>query len=345
MTLAFQRNEHRSCSRCGKWLEDPASEERGVGPVCARKDTALFAKSIPANYAAATAILLNLRPDQLPEVCRARYEALWTNLLQRAEAVARANDDATVLQLRGQDLRPIIKEMDWLLSHRMEEVVRQRLVKVVGYLGYKELAAVLSQEASTTSATVWFHEGFVYLLGKSCKAGFLAMRQVPGIQVPRYGSNRPYSAPAAQAGRFLENVQNFWPFYVPSQPDGTPIVDGTLETVLGLAQAWMNRNEITRVPPEVPAATVQAPSVPQVPVAVMQMRAITEPEVGEWLEVSFPWLFDKTEALYEMIKKFKTIPKRQRKYDGNTRSWLFKPNHREAVAQAVSPLFTIQVRQ
>jgi len=337
MTLAFQRNHSRHCSRCGLPLEDPASEERGVGPVCAQKDTTLFARTIPANYAGATAILLAVKAEMLPEETRERYEALKEKVFARAQKAITANDDIAVIHLTGQDLRPIIKELDWILSHKMDTQYRRFLVSVVKELGYVELSAVLSQEASTSVAPLWFQNGRVFLKGKSCKVGFSAMRAIPGIQMPKYrGSTLPYSVPVSQLERFLKIVSYFWPMYTVVNPDQTPIDGGTLDTIRQKAQEWLQTQEATSPSPE-------AVSAPAGPVATLQRRIMTTGVLrGEVVQVNFRWLFEKTNQMYALVSKLKEIPKQERSYDNATKNWFFLPKHKEKVVEAVSQLFVVQ---
>jgi hypothetical protein len=328
MTLAFARNVRRHCSRCGKDLEDPASEERGVGPVCAGKDTTLFARTIQANFAGATAILLSIRPENLPVETHLRFESMKNVLLSKAEKATQAANDCTNIHLDGQDLRPIIKEIDWMLSHRMDAQVRRFFVRMVKFLGYVELAAVLSQEASTTPAKVWFEasNGRIFLKGKACKPGFMAMRQISGISFPRYrGSEDPYSAPASQVDKFLNVVQDYWPMY-----------EGDIEEFRKQAKEWLATQVAPVVAPRIAAA-------PRGPVASMQMVSVgMGPDAGNWLEVAFPWIFDKGVEMYALVGELKTVPYRDRKYNPNTKTWMFRQAHQEKVQKALEKLFTIE---
>jgi len=337
MTFAFQRNEARQCSRCGIALEDPASEERGVGPVCAKKDTALFSRTIPANYAGATAVLLAVRSEQLPEAVQERYAAMKSKVFARSERANRANEDIAAIHLTGQDLRPIIKELDWILSHRMDAQHRRRLVNVVKLLGYGELAAVLSQEASTSPAPLWFQNGRIFLKGKSCRPGLLVMRGIPGAHFPRYrGTEQPFSAPANQVEKFLEVVTNFWPLYNVVTPQQKVIPDGTLDTIRQQAQEWLQAQEAANPTP-------MALPAPASPIATIYQRTMVTGKLqGEVIQVGFQWLFEKTDQMYALVAKLKEIPKRERSYDETSKSWFFLSKHKEKVAEALSQLFPIQ---
>lgn len=344
MTFAFQRNEARQCSRCGTALEDPASEERGVGPVCAKKDTALFSRTIPANYAGATAVLLAIPSELLPEAVQERYAAMKSKVFARSQRANMANEDIASIHLTGQDLRPIIKELDWILSHRMDPQHRRRLVNVVKLLGYGELAAVLSQEASTTAAPLWFQNGRVFLKGKSCRPGLLAIRGIPGAHFPRYrGADQLFSAPANQAEKFLEVVTNFWPLYNVVTPQQKVIPDGTLDTIRQQAQEWLQAQEAANPTPVAVPAPAAAPTVPAGPIVTICQRTMTTGKLqGEAIQVSFQWLFEHTDQMYALVAKLKEIPKQERSYDKTSKSWLFLSKHKEKVVEAMLPLFAIQ---
>lgn len=343
MTSAFQRNERRHCSRCGKGLEDPASEERGVGPVCALKDTALYSRTIAANYAGATSILLTFSGDEsgtwrgLPQNILERFKNMMTKVLRQGERATLARWDGTEINLPGQDLRSVIKDLDWMLSHKMEERPRKLLIQVVKFLGYVELAAVLSQEASTTPARLWFKDGVIYLKGKSCKAGFVGMRGIDGITIPRRGSEMPYTCPAYQAEKFLSVVQDFWPMYEIKGEDGTTTLQGaTLETMKQTAQEWLQAH---RAP---------VPQTPSLPVTYGPLATVKGPRgpvshlVGETFELSFPWLFEKTKEMYVLVGHLKTISKLERYFDGEKKVWIFLSKHKDFVLSKVTALFTIR---
>lgn len=342
MTLAFRRNQGRYCSRCGAGLEDPASEQRGTGPVCAAKDTVLFARMIPANYAGATAILLGMNPIVLPEVVRERFEGMMGKLLKKAEKAQLSNEDSSLLQIQGQDLRPIIKEIDWMLSYHMDAQYRRWLVKIVKFLGYVELAGVLSQEASTSPATVAFDPatGRVSLNGKSCKSGYLAMRSIEGISTPRFrGDTKPYTAPAKAVDKFLEIVQEFWPLY-----------EGDLEEIRLAAHQWqaLQPTEAVVAAPvpvqavPVPAPIQMPPPAPTMPKASLRVMSLMGVDSGLWVEAAFPWLHGKKAEMYGIINSIKTIPPKDRKYNANTHAWLVRITHKQKLVSILEPWYTIE---
>lgn len=326
MTLAFRRNQGRYCSRCGAGLEDPASEQRGTGPVCAAKDTVLFARMIPANYAGATAILLGMHSAALPEIVRERFEAMKTKLLNKAEKAQRTNDDPSFLQIQGQDLRPIIKEIDWILSYHMDAQMRRFLVKIVKFLGYVELAGVLGQEASTSPATVTFdpNTGLVSLVGKSCKMGYYAMRGIEGITTPKFrGDTKPYTAPAKAIDKFLEIVQDYWPMY-----------EGDLEEIRQTAKQWHMVKGATEAVAHAQAASLS-------PTATLKVHSLMGFDSGLWVEFSFPWLPGKKTEMYGIVNAIKTIPWQDRKYNQNTKSWLVRIIYKPKVVAILEPWYKI----
>lgn len=333
MSLAFQRNERRRCSRCGLPLEDPASEERGYGPICARKDTHLYAKTIEANYPFAISIIWGMSPENLPEACLPKFNEIRDALLKHSNKAAMASEGGREFELTGEDLRKIIKGLDWILSFRMEEKDRALLVSAVKWLGYNALAAVLSLEASTSSAPLWFKDGFLYLKGASCKAGFLAMKAIPGIKVPaRRGNGEPFSVPAAQAAPFLEAVQNFWPFYVVSDANGQPVEGGTIQQLAQEAAQWVESN-----PMAVPSfeELEAAEGADKKPVIIARTN-------GDWTAFVLPWLKNQNQAMYALIGEIKKIPVKQRKYNPATKEWTTHASHGEAIKRLLGELFTVK---
>lgn len=334
MSLAFQRNERRCCSRCGLPLEDPASEERGYGPVCARKNSNLYAKTIPANYPFALSVMLGMDTKDLPQSVAEKFLEVKESLLKHNFRAAEKNRDIeTEFTMKGEDLRKIIKTLDWMLSFKMEQKDRSLLVSVVKWLGYSSLAAVLSQEASTSAAPLWFKDGCLYLKGATCKAGFLAMKKIPGIQVPsRRGSREPYIAPVSQIDAFLNAVQDFWPFYTISSPDEKPIGGATLDTLRQEAQQWAEKNPVDESQVAVDHGSSEADRKPMVIIRTS----------GAWSTVAFPWLRDNTQGMYSLIAKVKSLPYKDRKYNPSAKEWSVHKMHTEELIKMLQELFTVR---
>jgi hypothetical protein len=170
------------------------------------------------------------------------------------------------------------------------------------------------------------------------------MRGIPGAHFPRYrGADQLFSAPANQAEKFLEAVTDFWPLYTVVSPQQKVIPDGTLDTIRQQAQEWLQAQEAANPTPVAVPASAAAPTVPAGPIATICQRTMTTGKLqGEVIQVNFQWLFEHTDQMYTLVAKLKEIPKRERSYDGASKSWLFLSKHKEKVADAVVPLFTIQ---
>jgi hypothetical protein len=63
------------------------------------------------------------------------------------------------------------------------------------------------------------------------------------------------------------------------------------------------------------------------------------------VEVSFPWVYGKKLEMYALVEELKTVPHRDRKYNPNTKTWMFRQIHQEKVEVALLKLFTITKRQ
>lgn len=332
MTLVWQRNGGRFCSRCQRDLEDPISSDIGIGPVCRGKSNVLFAKSIPANYAFATAVLLGIRAEMLPEAVLPRFEIMKDMLITKASKAQQSNFDVEVIRLDGQDLRNIIKEIDWIMSWKMDPAARKFFIKVVGFLGYVGLAGVLSQEASTSPAVVWFDPttGSISVQGKFCKSAFFAMKKVPGIKLPKYRMGGLYTAPANQTDKFLEVVQEFYPMWEVKLENGTCSGElSSLDQVRAQAKLWQELNPMPLVSETVPESTAK-------------IKTVCMADGTRWVEFSFPWVSGKTTEMYGMINGLKAqIPFRDRKYNPGTKSWMTRENYKSVVETLLSKLFTV----
>lgn len=290
-------NTRRYCSRCGDALTDPASRECGVGPVCRKKDTHLYAKTIVANFGLATVRAMSVREEMLaPEVVSV-WKAAVKRLLKAAEKVANLTDDMTIMQRTGADLREVVRACDLVCSYENPTpIVRSTVVDVVRACGYVGLAAVLSGEASTSPSRVWFENGRVYMSGLGNKSGWAAMRQIPGVLTPKYrGDRAPYSVPAVQAARFLENVRRYWPMY-----------EGDIAALATEAATWVQNNQ----------AVATAAAASTAPVHVFGINTRSQDFV-----VNFPWV--RNANMTGFMAQLKTIPANQRNYNPATKSWSF----------------------
>lgn len=300
--LLHTDNTARFCSRCGDALTDPASRECGVGPVCRRKDTHLYAKTIAANFGIATIRAMSVvETDLAPEV-RDTWKAAVKRLLKAAEKVANLTDDATIMRRTGADLREVIRACDLICSYANPgRSVRSTMVDIINACGYVGLAAVISGQASTSPSRVWFENGRLFMSGLGNKSGWAAMRQIPGIVTPRNrGDRSPYSAPATEATAFLANVRRFWPMY-----------EGDIAALAATAATWVASNPVLAAAPAAPVNPF---------VATVRTADFT---------VNFPWV--RGANMMGFMSQLKTIPANERSYDAPTRTWSFTLAHLDRV--------------
>jgi hypothetical protein len=311
----------RQCSRCGLALEDPASKEAGVGPICRGKNNHLYAKTIDANIPMASALIFGTNISELPTETHERWNELFVSYSRKMKRVWQKNEDAFNMKMTGGDFRDEVTTLDWMLSYKLKPEVKEKLVKTVEYLGYVSLASVLSGDASTSGAKVWFDSGRIFLEGKANTAGFIAMRKIPGIIVPKYrGDKSPYSAPAANSKVFLDNVIRFWPLY-----------EGNLEEINSLCQEWAAKN---------PQDKIKA-AEEKLTTATIKIRSRD-------VVVSFPWMVDF--EMREMIGRLKTVvPGNKRVYDPAAKVWNCEKSQLEKVERVLGMVFknikTIQTEE
>ena len=295
--LLHTDNTARFCSRCGDSLTDPASRECGVGPICRRKDTHLYAKTIAANFGIATIRAMSVVETDLASEVRQDWKAALKRLLKAAEKVANLTDDATIMRRTGADLREVVRACDLICSYANPgRSVRNTMIDIINACGYVGLAAVISGQASTSPSRVWLENGRVYMSGLGNKSGWAAMRQIPGIVTPRNrGDRSPYSAPATEATTFLANVRRFWPMY-----------EGDIVAIANEAAAWVACNPVL--------AERAAASTTPVHAFVATVRT-------QDFVVKFPWVRDAN--MMGFMSQLKTIPANERSYDAVNRTWSF----------------------
>jgi hypothetical protein len=312
MTLTTD-NTKRFCSRCHLPLTDAASRECGVGPVCRKHDNHLFAKSIPANYAVAQALIMYIPEDGgnllAPETVKVWAKAR-RSFMRIVAKVLSANQTGDTFHVPGGDLRKIVTAIDYMCSYEHPEWhIRSHLTKIVDALGYPGLAGVLSGEASTSKSKIWFESGRVFMSGLNNVSGWRAMGEIPGVERPMKRSRKtPYSAPAAQAEKFLNVVRRYWPLF-----------EGDAENVLAAAKQW-----VVDHPTE--ARNHQAATTP---VHLFEITIRSED-----FRVTFPWIRGKN--MIGLVSQFKaSIPADQRSYDPASKTWSFRLNQLDTVRQIV----------
>ena len=300
-------NDVRHCSRCNQPLTDPASWERGIGPICAKKDTHLFAKTIPANFPMATAISCAIKVDALPESLRPVWTELRTILFAKSESAmnnpVNANNGTFHFEFSGEDCRLIVKVIDFMLSFTMNGDERRKLIKLVRFLGFIGLAGVLSGESSTGKAELKFDNGKLFLLGSSNNAGFEAMRVIPGIVIPRKRGGGAYEAPAAHWEKFIAACMEFWPCF-----------DGVVDEIVEQCKTWIAAN---------PAKVTEQTKLTGKPVANIINRSSD-------FTIKFDW--DKT-VTRRLVDEIKSIPAKERSYDAASKMWAIQNQHKENIVK------------
>lgn len=307
-TLARTCSDIRRCSRCGLELTDCASIERGQGPICARKDTHLYAKTIQVNWSMVTAFAtMVINENSFPtETTVGVWTALRDVLVDMsgtAHQRALANNGTAEISnfLSGDDCRLAVKVLDWLLSFRLPHDTRRNLIQLVRHLGYISLAGVLSGEASTGESVLKFENGRVILSGSSNKAGYAAMRKnVRGVHLPARRGPSVFSAPATSAAAFIDVATEFWPCF-----------DAKAQDVLAQANKWVEEHVQVAAPVVHVAAPVATDSRP---VAIITKRST------DFL-MSFEWT-DHSRSIIERLKQ--AIPAKHRTYDAAKRQWIIR---------------------
>ena len=205
----------RSCSRCGRELTDSASRECGVGPVCRKKDNAIFARQIPANLSTALVAVLEFSADSFHAEISESFEAVRVEFLRKVEAARVEFGADQMATIPGADFRDTVDWLDMSLSYRTSHAHRNLVIGLIDDLGYVSLASVLRGDACMSPATLELEGDRVLLKGKSNKAGWKAMKSRFGanVKTPRYrGDTTPYSVHASNASQFVELALKHWPF-------------------------------------------------------------------------------------------------------------------------------------
>lgn len=296
-------NDVRHCSRCFAALTDPASWERGIGPICAKKDTALFARTVPANFSAATLYGMSVVPDGLPLAIQPIWAATLELLMQKNEKLQEKNEGDSGFYLAGEDYRPIVKIVDFMLSFvGISTQNKTCLIQVVKSLGYPGLAGVLAGKSSTGEATLKFENGLISLTGSKNKAGWNAMRKIPGVVFPKL-SGRTFTCPAKSHKAFVEVVMEYWPCF-----------EGDVPNIIKMCEEWI-------------AANPQQSSVAE---AREGARVVCWPTV---IVLEVPWIAGKTPKLVEALKK--NIQASNRSYVESTRTWVFRATEKASVLDCI----------
>jgi len=311
--MVLRNTQYRHCSRCGKALEDLASQEAGVGPICRQKDNTLFAKTITGNLGLALALATTI--DGLHEECAERFNVARDKFVNNFSNLV--TDNALEGKAHGIDARELAKACDFACSfvHPGGFSVRNQLIELIRHLGYVGLAGVISGEASTGAAKVWFdsEDGRVKLTGSSNTHGWRAMRRIPGVQLPRYrGDKTPYSVPAQHAKDFIGYVIRFW-----------PLAEGNTEEILTSSADFCQ-------------TTISSKAVVQPPV----QRTLAYLDITK-LACRLTFVWDSKLDVRGMLAELKAkVPYKHRSYDPVTKAWIFHPSQSEVVEQIVAKTYT-----
>lgn len=308
---AHSTYETHRCSRCFKKLSDFSSIQRGYGPQCAMQDTALFAKTIKANYLMVLARSDAVDLTKLPEVTRPVWEILKDNVIPAMSSAVSKNPDFLVFQHEGNDMRGFVRIIDWILSFPgIDASTRKNLIEIVRELGYVAVAAVMEGKASTGESKIWFENGYLYLKGSSCKPGFAIMKTLDGSKLPRYrGDQTPYQVPARHHEAFLNAAMTYWPCFE--------------EKVEDVAQAAINWLE----------AQPKVSNKVSEPVAVKTQFVTFLPDVVDGIEFTMIWENDRTMKVVSDLKN--SIPWKFRKYSSVSRSWFVSSKHKEKAMEVL----------
>lgn len=298
-------NDVRHCSRCESALTDPASWERGIGPICAKKDTHLFAKTIPANFSMATIHAMGVKRDMLPVALQPVWTALYDFLFEKSEAAMTANANAGTFTFHfsGEDCRQIAKVIDFMLSFSMDRDNKNHLIQIVKNLGFVGLAGVLAGQSSTGEAELKFADGKLFLTGSSNRAGFDVMRKIPGIVIPRKRGGGAYEAPAAQYEKFIAATMEFWPCF-----------DGQVDEIVEQCKTWIAAN---------PTNVAEQKKLTGKPVATIVNRSND-------FTIGFAW--DKT-VTRRLVDEIKSIPAKERSYDAVSKLWAINNAHKDKLVK------------
>jgi len=231
----------RQCVRCQKDLEDPASREVGVGPVCRKLDNKILATYIPADLRAADAAFARVDFSRVAE----GEEVLRSAWARIAEAM--------FLPTTAMDWRQVVRQIEWTLSFGQSSETFDALVQVVEALGYVALAAVWMGDAAKGKARAYEEQGRLYIEGPRNAGANVAIKAIAGRRFHAQGS-RPsgkasWSVPCAEFVAFRRVVCKHFPNHEADWPaleaasaaaaPATPAAPKAPETRIERAGEWL----------------------------------------------------------------------------------------------------------
>lgn len=301
----------RQCSRCGRELVDAASRECGVGPVCRKKDNAIFARQMKADLNRASILFLSLKPEDFHPEVQEKFLVIKPVFMKQLAKAQKLNDDFTRATIEGGDFRQVVDFFDFAMSFSGSYAFRNKLVNIIDHLGYQALAGVLRGDVCMSPAKVYIKDDCIFLEAKSSKDGWRRMKsEVPGVITPRYrGDKTPYQASVRHAEGFINVCLRHWPFN-----------NANVEELLAEAK------ETTKtLGPE-----VKADSRPMAHFATG----------GLGFKLLMPWHGTYTE-MSGTIDQLKKINYKDRKYDPASKSWSFKTKHLEQVKKIAAQRYVV----
>lgn len=186
----------RSCARCGRDLTDPASRERGIGPVCRQLDNAVLARQIPAD--------LNAAMDAYGDI-RHRMEGMHPDLTSSIDKV----DAALIDGVKSGDYREAVMAIERILSYDCGYLVREGLYGVTEALGYTSLVLLWKGDVVKGASELSFTNGRLVL--KSPRPPKSVLASIRAIKGRRFEyTAKTWSFPASQH----EAVQKVCSFFV-----------------------------------------------------------------------------------------------------------------------------------
>jgi hypothetical protein len=155
MQQELENMASRHCARCGQPLDDAASKELGIGPICRGRDNRLLALDIPSDVPAAREEWLKgYHMLSVPEECKVTVEKVH-------EAVLNLEGK------QGDDWRKTVKRIEWILSWSVSARSRATFERVVECLGYRSLVLMWRGESVKGKAKIRFSpkDGRLYIKG------------------------------------------------------------------------------------------------------------------------------------------------------------------------------------
>lgn len=324
-SLSRSHFESRACSRCGLPLTDPASFQRGVGPVCAGQDAAIYSRQIPANLPGAVLVLQMINQNEFPDFTgdeeliakfggnpRSVIAKIVGDMWKICSEVKNAalENNTNVSKTVGTSVREYVKMIDWILSFKISFETKALLVKAVKEMGYPALGAVLAGRASTGKASISFEEatGYLVLEGSRCKSGMEAFRSLgrnSGIILPKNGDHI-YKVPAKFAKEFSEIVAEYWPLF-----------HGDTEAVSIQAKVWFQKNQT------------------KLPTIVKNPKSLSENETIVAVSTDNPAILNVFMGSYNqnVREAFNKLPWKTRRWNGVKRCWDIAIVNKEKVVE------------